>query len=116
MFYNLLSWTLASFKFLLVLHYFTCIWIGIQQSEDKADEFFDSENYGYIYAESFYFMTSTISTVGYGDYDVFYVNDTHWKLGFKNMLYMIVVIIGGILLFTIVTNEIFNYKTLKTAR
>ena len=54
-------------------------------------------------------MTTTISTVGYGDYKAFDVDDTDYLKGFKNMLYISIVIIVGILLFTIVTNEIFNY-------
>ena len=61
-------------------------------------------------------MTTTISTVGYGDYKAFDVDDTDYLKGFKNMLYISIVIIVGILLFTIVTNEIFNYKKLKTVR
>lgn len=116
MFYNLLSWTLASFKFILVVHYMTCIWIGMQFSEDNVESFFETDNFGYIYAEAFYFMTTTISTVGYGDYKAFDIDETDFFEGFKNMLYISIVIIGGILLFTIVTNEIFNYKKLKTVR
>ena len=61
-------------------------------------------------------MITTISTVGYGDYKAFDVDNTDYMLGFKMMLYIIFVIVAGILLFTIVTNEIFNYKKLKTVR
>ena len=116
MFYNLLSWTLAFFKFIIVLHYMTCFWILMQFREDNEFSFFETNNLGYIYADSFYFMTTTISTVGYGDYKAFDVDNTDWMLGFSNMLYISIVIIAGILLFTIVTNEIFNYKKLKTVR
>ena len=61
-------------------------------------------------------MITTISTVGYGDYKAFDADNTDYMLGFKMMLYIIFVIVAGILLFTIVTNEIFNYKKLKTVR
>ena len=37
MFYNLLSWTLASFKFIIVVHYMTCFWIGMQFHEDNTE-------------------------------------------------------------------------------
>ena len=55
-------------------------------------------------------MTTTISTVGYGDMKGFEVE------GDKSaeMIFLMLATFAGILLFTIVTNEIFKYKEVKT--
>ena len=55
-------------------------------------------------------MTTTISTVGYGDMKGFEA-EGEWS---AEMLYLMLVTFAGILLFTIVTNEIFKYKQVKT--
>lgn len=111
---NLLSWLLAAFKFILGVHYMACVWIGIQNLNDNMDFFTYPDNMGYIYVDAFYFMTTTISTVGYGDFKAYDADSTNWLLGFYNMLYMCFAITSGILLFTLVTNQVFDYQKLKT--
>ena len=56
-------------------------------------------------------MTTTISTVGYGDYKGYYDNDGHWAV---EMIYLIVVIVAGIILFSLVTEMIFSYRSMLT--
>ena len=57
-----------------------------------------------IYVESFYLITTTITSVGYGDFKGYYDNDGAWAI---EMVFLIFVIIFGIMLFSIVTKEIF---------
>ena len=63
-----------------------------------------------MYFEAFYAICTTISTVGYGDFKGF-VDAEHptWAI---EMSYLMLVIVVGIILFSSVTNEIFNYKSL----
>ena len=67
----------------------------------------------YRYFESVYFITTTISTVGYGDVDGF-IDEAKPGSWTQEMCYLIVTTFTGILLFTVVTNEIFNYNKFKT--
>ena len=78
MFENVLSWTMATAKLVISVHYFTCGWIAIYQTQrTEREKFFsDDSNMGVIYVESFYFMTATISTVGFGDFYVFDLDST----------------------------------------
>ena len=111
---NLLSWLLASQKFLMSVHYFACGWVLIHELRLKWNMevigFKETEPIG-IYFESFYLMTTTISTVGYGDYGGF-----NGSIGehYTEMLYLSFVTLVGILLFSSVTNEIFNYEQIQT--
>ena len=56
-------------------------------------------------------ITTTISTVGYGDIKGFNSSEPEWA---NDMCYLIVVQFVGILLFTIVINDIFISKKVKT--
>ena len=61
--------------------------------------------------ESFYLITTTITTVGFGDYKAYNDTDPVWT---AEMLYLFFVTLAGTLLFSTVTNQIFSYKKLKT--
>ena len=52
-------------------------------------------------------MTTTISTVGYGDIKAFNDNSGDWA---TEMVYLYFVTLVGLILFSSVLNEIFNYK------
>ena len=58
-------------------------------------------------------MVTTISSVGYGhdNFKAYPENSDSWLI---EMSFMIFVIMFGIILFSIVTNEIFVYKSMKT--
>ena len=57
-------------------------------------------------------MTTTITTVGYGDYKGRYDDESEkWTY---QMLYLYFVTLFGIILFSLVTREIFNYNSLMT--
>lgn len=114
MFDNLLKWFLTCLKFVLFVHYFACGWVIIMTVKDlvgiKRLEFVE-ETIFYQYIESFYLITTTITTVGFGDYKAFNDEDPVWA---SEMCYLFVVTLAGIILFSLVTNEIFSYKKIKT--
>ena len=77
---NLLSWTLADIKLILCVHYFSCGWIFINRIKLHYGwvnfvAFSDDESYLKRYIESVYFMCTTISTVGYGDFSAIGLSD-----------------------------------------
>ncbi len=97
------------------IHYFACGWIliyNLKQKEELTTSEFNEVRPFFIYIESFYLMTTTITTVGYGDYTVF--DSSHGHLREIEMIYIAFVTLIGILLFSSVTNEIFNYKVIQT--
>ena len=114
MFDNLLSWFLTCLKFVLFVHYFACGWVIIERIKHlhgvKRLEFVETSVI-FRYFESFYLITSTITTIGFGDYKAFNDEDPVWAL---EMCYLYFVILAGIILFSLVTNEIFTYEKIKT--
>ena len=64
------------------------------------------------YVDSVYLVTTTITTVGYGDFKAYNTNDPDWAI---EMVYLYVVTLAGITLFSAVTNQIFTYRKLLTA-
>lgn len=62
-----------------------------------------------VYFESFYLITTTISTVGYGDFKGFVDTEPVWL---AEMSYLYWATLIGLILFSSVINEIFNYRSL----
>ena len=62
------------------------------------------------YFESVYMISTTITTVGYGDYKAF--NDTN-PIWLAEMCYLYVISLGGPFLFTTVSTQVFQYQKLK---
>ena len=72
MFKNILSWILASTKFLLCVHYMAIGWIALDDFNHHVGTFgFTNNEHGTLYVESFYLILSSITTVGYGDLSAF---------------------------------------------
>ena len=115
LFYNMLRWILAGVKFLLAVHYFACGWILIHRMKQQFGWVLFPFNFGTAdwedYVESFYLITTTITTVGYGDFKGFLDTDGSWL---PEMLYLYFVTLFGIILFSSVTREIFTYQQLLT--
>ena len=119
MFENLYKWLISGLKFIISIHYFACIWIYIHERKRlKGWNYIklsgdDDNNPGELYVNSFYLMVTTISSVGYGhdNFKAYPENSDHWLI---EMSFMIFVIIFGMNLFSLVTNEIFVYKSMKT--
>ena len=56
-------------------------------------------------------MTTTITTVGYGDFKGFHDSTGNWL---AEMIYLYFVTFFGIMMFSIIKNDIFTYKKLLT--
>ena len=97
----------AALEFILSIHYLACGWIYIYSTKKLYDrltiEFSDDTQLA-IYVDSIYAMTTTITTVGYGDFKG-HIGDTGDYA--HEMLYLYFAIFFGITLFSMVTNEIF---------
>ena len=110
---NVMNWLFASIKLVLCMHNFACYWILIavmkRRSDQEALEFTDNDNHFWTYVDAWYTMTATISTVGYGDFKAYNHTDPIWSI---EMIFLIFVITSGIILFSSITNEIFNYQRL----
>ena len=95
------------------MHFFACGWILLDQLHRREGsetlEAFKETSHTLVYAEAWYAMTTTISTVGYGDFKGFVDTSPTWA---KEMSYLIVTITAGMILFSKVTQEIFSYKRL----
>ena len=68
------------------------------------------------YVDSVYFMTTTISKVGYGDANFkgfIDGDDSDWAL---EMGYLVFVIIFGSFIFSVLVNKVFDYEQLKTVQ
>ena len=66
------------------------------------------------YIDSIYFMTTTISKVGFGDanFKGFIDGDgADWAF---EMAYLVFIIIFGSFIFAVMVNKVFNYRQLKT--
>ena len=114
MFDNIKSWFQTILKFILCTHYFACIWVIIENVKHERDiEGIDfvTSNWGSQYVESFYLITTTITTVGYGDYKAFNNESGVWA---PEMVYLTFVTLAGTLLFTTVIEEVLTYKKLET--
>lgn len=113
---NICQWTISALYLVGFIHYFACGWIYVANRKKMIGyghfhEFSDWESFFIRYAESWYTMTTTISTVGYGDYKGYYDDDGHWAV---EMTYLYFVIITGLILFSLVTEMIFSYKSMLT--
>ena len=113
MFVNFLSWLMAGLKLILSLHYLACGWIYIHFLKLEAGRItveFSDDSFLAMYVDSLYLMTTTISTVGYGDFKAFMGNTGDYTI---EMIYLYFVTLYGIALFSSVTSEIFSYKKLE---
>ena len=114
MFENLLKWILTGIRFILCLHYFACGWVMIHRIKLEQGYRLIEFTYNfdiYDYTEALYLMTTTITTVGYGDFKAFHDPTGHWL---PEMIYLYFVTLFGIIMFSTVTREIFVYKKLNT--
>jgi hypothetical protein len=61
-----------SFLLVFLLHLASCFWVLLGQYIDERDKWYSDEIMDMpktqLYVLSFYFMTTTMTTVGYGDY------------------------------------------------
>ena len=97
------------------MHYFACGWLWLtdeKKLEGLAYVDWSEDTMAAKYVDSVYLVTTTITTVGYGDFKAYNSEDPDWAI---EMVYLYVVTLAGITLFSIVTNQIFTYRKLLTA-
>ena len=112
---NLLRWVLAAFKLFLSMHIFACIWHIIASKEGGVLDVSGVDDDATLdrYIQSWYFVTTTITSVGYGSEYFKGFQDTSGKWAWE-MMFLVVLEFTGIVPFSSVTNEIFSYKHLRT--
>ena len=102
-------------KCALSLHFFACGWMLLYKYHSEGDDSIDfgSDQFGSFYVESLYAMSTTISTVGYGDISGYQSNEGKWAL---EMSYLIIIMSLGIIMFSYIVNEILSYRRLETVQ
>ena len=91
-------------KFLLSLHYYACGWLWMQERKEKDGlpiVGWTENTMLSKYVDSVHLVTTTITTVGYGDFKAVNSTNPDWAI---EMVYLYVVTLGGITLFSSVTN------------
>ena len=103
----------------MAIHYFACGMVLIHRIKEELH--YKTFDYTYNddasdYVESVYLVTTTITSVGYGDFKGFFDDEEHYAEAncIPEMLYLYTVTLFGIILFSSVTKEIFTYKKLYT--
>lgn len=111
------NWLFASLKLIIIMHVFACIWILIAVLKLRAGydydhiiEFTDLDSHFYVYVDAWYMMTATISTVGYGDFKGYSNKDQMNSYWLIEMFFLAFVMVAGIMMFSSITNEIFNFQ------
>ena len=113
----IVSWQLVFIHLIFIIHWFACGWLLLHNFKDHYNYrtvYFSAEDMTQEYVDSVYFMTTTISKVGYGDANFKGFIDgksADWAL---EMGFLVFVIIFGSFIFAVMVNKVFNYHQLKT--
>ena len=78
---NILSWAINIMKFLLVVHYYSCGWLWLQENKSNnglSTVGFSDDTSLAKYVDSLYLVTTTITTVGYGDFKAVNSDEAVW--------------------------------------
>lgn len=114
LFDNLYEWTIQAIKLLLIMHIFACGWLFIhdykKENGDVHTTFYEEETFS-RYAESIYFVTTTISLVGYGDYKGFLDDTGEWLW---EMSLLLLLILYGNYSFSKITQKVREFKKMMT--
>jgi succinate dehydrogenase/fumarate reductase cytochrome b subunit len=93
--------SLLSFIILYVVHFFACIWlmIGKAESLENRDSWFYNNNLPEVsqYLNAFYFIVTTMTTVGYGDASGHTSNE---------QCFCIILMITGVFIFSMVSGSL----------
>ena len=112
---NVYSWILIALKFGMFIHFQACGWFLIHYLKEflnfPAIPFNNHDSLWGNYVDSVYLMTTTVTTVGFGDFKGFHDDSGNWMV---EMIYLFFVQITGVMLFSYVTEEVFTYKELHT--
>ena len=94
----------------IIFHNLSCIWILIGQTErgwvvSQTDE--NQNNYAFLYVTAFYYITTTATTVGYGDY---------FPLNKWEKLFSIFLELSAILIFSVIIGNLRDLKSSKSTK
>jgi len=104
---NIMGYIRAAGSFMIMIHIFSCAWIYIGASDGQwmSAEEKEFKYVFYIYVNAFYFVTTTMTSVGYGDISGYTDGVGEHE---TTLLFIIFSTIFGILGFTIVKMFIFS--------
>ena len=124
---NIMRVLSATVNMLTFVHLFACSMMVITLIKKKfySDESRDLEDFlemeldSTFYINHFYFMTTTITAVGYGDssgdFEFYGFNKDENKVGLQiTMFFLMVAMIVGNILFALINNEVFTLRFLMT--
>lgn len=107
----IMSYTKAGAAFILMVHISTCAWLWVGNIPDEwMDHLSDQskrEDLRSLYVASMYFITTTMTTIGYGDISAF-------GKGEISMIMVMLTQFFGLLGFSIVKMVVFNQQRLYT--
>ena len=96
---------------MIIFHNVSCVWILIGQTDKGWVDSISDPNlkgdYLYIYVTAFYFITTTATTVGYGDY--FPLNN--WE-----KLFAVFLELAAILIFSVIIGNLRDLKSSKSTK
>jgi hypothetical protein len=103
---NMMNYVKVLIELILLIHLAACIWIFVSFANDTWDYFVivrDNDDFYNSYFDSLYFMTTTMTSVGYGDRSGFPVD---FLMGFVMFAQF-----AGILSFSLIKFNVFNTKS-----
>ena len=112
-----LQYIRAFFQFVLLIHLFACAWIFVGSEEYEwmqGDVELYHENKLNTYVEGAYFITTTMTQVGYGDISAFL--NSKLEEGTYSMIFTIVVQFFGLAGFSIIKNQVFSTRNEETLK
>ena len=104
---NTMAYVRSIFEFGIMIHLFSCLWIFIgalndEWMENEKEIFFEKKAETYV--DALYFITTTMTQVGYGDISAF-------GKGSLSMIFVSLVQFFGILGFAIIKLQVFSAKS-----
>ena len=102
---NMFGYMKAAFTFLILIHFFACVWLftgaidGEWMTEEQRN--YDSA-WSELYANAIYFISTTMTSVGYGDINAWTYQDS--------MMIVYCTQFFGILGFALVKDQVFSAK------
>lgn len=99
---RLFAYTEIFVTLMFIMHISTCGWIVVGEYEWMTPEQITTLDHNTLYMDGIYFMTTTMTAVGYGDYNAGGLQ--------ISMLYLIAIQFFGILAFSLIKESVFGAK------
>ena len=78
---NIMGYVRAAGEFVVMIHIFSCTWLFVGQLQWQWFERdgIDYDSLVHMYIDGIYFVTTTMTSVGYGDFSAF--DKGEWSMG-----------------------------------